>query len=59
MKKFYVDLDVTFSRRMYVYAKDEETARVKAMAIAEDDTYSFARKYTHVSTEITDIFETE
>ena len=57
MKEFYVDLDVTFSTRMYVYAEDEESARSIAINKINDDPHYNTRNGCWVSTEVTDIFE--
>lgn len=57
MKEFYVDLDVTFSTRMYVYAKDEESAKAQAIALVDTDPRFHTRMGAHVSTDITDVYE--
>jgi hypothetical protein len=57
MKKFYVDLDVTFSTRMYVYAEDEESAKAQAVSLVDNDPRHHTRMGAHVSTDVTDIFE--
>jgi hypothetical protein len=57
MKEFYVDLDVTFSTRMYVYAEDEESAKAQAVLLVDNDPRYHTRMGAHVSTDVTDIFE--
>ena len=57
MKEFYVDLDVTFSTRMYVYAEDEESARAQAVLLVDNDPRYHTRMGAHVSTDVIDIFE--
>lgn len=56
MKEYCVDLDVTFSARMYVYAKDEESARAQAVAQMDTDPRYHTRMGAHVSTEVTDAY---
>ena len=56
MKEYMVDMDVTFSARMYVYAKDEESAKAQAVKIMEGDPRYHTRWGAHVNTEVTDIF---
>lgn len=56
MKEYCVDLDVTFSARMYVYAKDEESARAQAVAQMDKDPRYHTRMGAHVSTEVTDAY---
>ena len=57
MKEYCVDLDVTFSTRMYVNAKDEESAKAQAIALVDTDPRFHTRMGAHVSTDVTDIFE--
>lgn len=57
MKEYCVDLDVTFSTRMYVYAKDEESAKAQAVLLVDNDPRYHTRMGAHVSTDVIDIFE--
>lgn len=57
MKEYCVDLDVTFSTRMYVYAKDEESAKAQAVLLVDNDPRYHTRMGAHVSTDVVDIFE--
>lgn len=54
MKNYCVDLDVTFSSRLYVTAKDEESARAQALLLMNDNPHYLTRMGAHVSTEVTD-----
>jgi hypothetical protein len=54
MKEYCVDLDVTFSSRLHVFAKDEESAKAQALKLMEDNPYYLGRNGTYVSTEVTD-----
>ena len=56
MKEYMVDMDVTFSARMYVYANDEESARAQALKLMDADPRYHTRWGAHVNTEITDVF---
>lgn len=51
-KEYYVDLDVTFSKRMYVYARDEESAKAQAIALLENDPHYHTRMGAYVSTDV-------
>ena len=55
MKEFYVDLDVTFSKRMYVYAKDEESAKAQAIDLLEKDPHYYTRMGAYISTDVIEI----
>ena len=54
MKQYCVDLDVTFSKRMYVYADNEESAKAQAINLMNNDPYYHSRNGCWVSTEPTD-----
>lgn len=56
MKEYCVDLDVTFSARMYVYAEDIESARAQAVVQMDTDPRYHTRWGAHVSTEVTDAY---
>jgi hypothetical protein len=57
MKEYCVDMDVTFSARMYIKADNEETAKKIAMSRMNQDPRYHTRWGAHVNTEITDVFE--
>ena len=57
MKKYCVEMDVTFSARMYVEAESEEQAKRKAVSDMEKDPRSHTRWGAYVDTEVTDIYE--
>lgn len=57
MKEFMVEMDVTFSARMYIEADNEETAKKIALAKMKQDPRYHTRWGAHVNTEITDVFE--
>lgn len=57
MKEYCVDLDVTFSSRIYVTAKDEESAKAQAVLIMEKDPHYFTRGGAYVDTKVTDVWE--
>lgn len=54
MKHYCVDLDVTFSSRLYVTAKDEESARAQALLLMNNNPHYLTRMGAHVNTEVTD-----
>lgn len=56
MKTYMVEMDVTFSARMYVYAQDEESAKVQALKIMNADPRCNTRWGAHVDTVVTDVF---
>lgn len=57
MKEYCIDMDVTFSARMYIEAENEESARETAIEMMDKDPRYHTRWGAHVSTEVTDIFE--
>lgn len=57
MKTFMVEMDVTFSARMYIEAESEEAAKAKAISDMNRDPRYHTRWGAHVDTEVTDIFE--
>lgn len=57
MKEYCVDLDVTFSKRVYIYAKDEESARAQALLEVNSDPYYHIKNGCWVATDVTDVFE--
>ena len=57
MKHYCVDMDVTFSSRIYVYAKDEESAKSIALNQMNNDPYYNTRMRAWVGTEVIDVFE--
>ena len=57
MKEYMVEMDVTFSARMYVYANDEESAKAQAVKLMNADPRYNTRWGAHVNTEVTDVFE--
>ena len=57
MKEFCVDMDVTFSARLYVYAKDEEQAKNIALAQMNSNPRYHTRFGAWVNTEVTDSYE--
>ena len=57
MKEYMVDMDVTFSARMYVYANDEESAKAQAVKLMNADPRYNTRLGAHVDTVVTDVFE--
>ena len=59
MKKYCVEMDVTFSARMYVEAESEEQAKRKAVSDMEKDPRYHTRWGAYVDTEVTDIYEDE
>jgi hypothetical protein len=59
MKKYCIDMDVTFSARMYVEAESEEQAKRKAVNDMEKDPRYHTRWGAYVDTEVTDIYEEE
>lgn len=54
MKTYCIDMDVTFSTRMYISAQDEESARKEALSRMIQDPHYHTRMGAHVNTEITD-----
>ena len=56
MKEYMVDMDVTFSARMYVYAQDEESAKAQALKMMNADPRYNTRWGAHVDTVVTDVF---
>lgn len=56
MRQYCVDMDVTFSARMYVFAEDEESARAQALLMMEQDPRYHTRFGAYVNTEITDVW---
>ena len=56
MKEYCVDMDVTFSARMYVYAENEESARAQAVLMMEKEPRYHTRMGAYVSTEVTDAY---
>lgn len=56
MKEYMVDMDVTFSARMYVYANDEESAKAQALKQMNADPRYNTRWGAHVDTRVTDVF---
>lgn len=54
MKHYCVDLDVTFSSRLYVTARDEESARAQALALMNENPHYLTRFGAHVCSEVTD-----
>jgi hypothetical protein len=57
MKKYCVDMDVTFSARMYVEAVSKEQAKRKAVSDMEKDPRYHTRWGAYVDTAVTDIYE--
>ena len=58
MKTFMVEMDVTFSVRMYeVEAESEEQAKAMAVEAMDKDPRYYTRWGAHVNTEVTDVFE--
>lgn len=57
MRQYCVDMDVTFSARMHVYAKDEESARAQALLMMEQDPRYHTRFGAYVHTNVTDAWE--
>lgn len=57
MKEFCVEMDVTFSARMYVEAENEEQAKKKAVRDMNKDPRYHTSWGAHVNTEVTDVFE--
>ena len=56
MKEYSVEMDVTFSARLYVNATDEKLAVAQAMAMMNADPRYHTRWGAHVNTEVTDIY---
>lgn len=57
-KKFYVDVDITMSKRIYVDAENEEEARKIANESVKKEAFYYARHAdAYVFHEITDIYE--
>lgn len=56
MKEYCIDLDVTFSARMYVYAENEESAKAQAVNEMDKDPRYHTRMGAHVSTEVIDVY---
>ena len=56
MRQYCVDMDVTFSARLYVYAEDEGSARAQALLMMEQDPRYHTRFGAYVNTEITDVW---
>lgn len=54
MKNYCIDMDVTFSARMYIFAENEESARAQAIEKMDSDPRYHTRMGAHVSTEVTD-----
>lgn len=59
MKEYFIDMDVTFSARMYITAENEETAKQMAIEKMEKDPRYHTRWGAYVDTEVTDIYEEE
>ena len=60
MKKFVVDMDITMSKRIYVYAENEEEAETIANNWIGDDPYFYAKSAdAYVGCEISDVYEEE
>lgn len=59
MATYYVDMDVTFSARMWVDADTEDQARKIAFFEMASDPHYHTRNGCHIDTTITDIFEDE
>lgn len=57
MRQYCVDMDVTFSARMYVYAEDEESARAQALLMMEQDPRYHTRFGAYIDTNVTDVWE--
>jgi hypothetical protein len=57
MKTYCIDMDVTFSARMYVEARDIESAKKLAEKRMNADPYYHTRMGAHVSTKVTDAWE--
>lgn len=55
-REYCVDMDVTFSARLHVYAKDEESAKAQALKIMESDPRYHTRLGAYVDTQITDVY---
>jgi hypothetical protein len=57
MKEYFIDMDVTFSARMYITAENEETAKQIAIEKMEKDPRYHTRFGAYVNTEVTDVYE--
>lgn len=55
MKEYTIDMDVTFSARMYVFANDAESAKAEAVKQMNADPRYNTRWGAHVETRVTDI----
>lgn len=59
-KKFFIDVDITMSKRIYVDAENEEDARKIANESVKKEAFYYARHAdAYVSHEITDVDEDE
>lgn len=58
-KTFCIDMDVTFSARMYIVADNEESAREMALEKMNADPRFHTRLGAWVDTKITDAWEEE
>ena len=59
MKTYCIDMDVTFSARMYVDADDIESAKAEAISRMEADPRYHTRLGAYVETEVIDAYEDE
>ena len=57
MKTYCIDMDVTFSARMYVEARDIESAKKLAEERMNADPYYHTRNRAWVDTKVTDAWE--
>lgn len=57
MKTYCIDMDVTFSARMYIEADDLESAKRLAKGRMNADPYYHTRNRVWVETEVTDAYE--
>ena len=57
MKNYCVDIDITMSVRVYVDAKDNESAEEKASELVKKDPYYYSKDGTYVTHEVTDVSE--
>lgn len=55
-REYCVDMDVTFSARLHVYARDEFSAKKQALALMESDPRYHTRWGAYVNTEVTDVY---
>jgi len=58
MKEFTVDVDITVSKKIYVYAENEEDAKKKVNEMVKNyPHYYYTKADAYVCHEITDVYE--